>query len=83
MNFKDDLNDLHKHCVEFGGEVAEPLDADHWVIDVNSGSFFDDSAMEKPVSCYLVTSMWFWYSIQLGLCANEDLYLVKQKDDVC
>uniref|UniRef100_A0A5S6R1H6 Protein ECT2 n=1 Tax=Trichuris muris TaxID=70415 RepID=A0A5S6R1H6_TRIMR len=62
-----------------GASVCDAISCTHFVTDP-SVKAQDLSDFNDRLTCHFVTAEWFWVSIQLDLCANEDMYtLTKSK----
>ncbi|VDN60821.1 unnamed protein product [Dracunculus medinensis] len=66
----DELKDMQMKTLENNGKLAQSLqEATHIVIS-NS----PDANIEGMDKQNIVSAEWFWLSIQLGCCANEEIY---------
>ncbi|KHJ39950.1 BRCA1 protein [Trichuris suis] len=63
-----------------GASVCNANSCSHFVADP-SVKAETVSSLDDELNCHFVTAEWFWVSIQLDLCANEDMYtLTKTKN---
>ncbi|KHN74297.1 Protein ECT2 [Toxocara canis] len=68
---EDELADMRQKTIEHKGKLASAQnEATHIVVSNSPDACIDDFNTKQ----HLVSGEWFWLSIQLNCCANEEIY---------
>ncbi|KRY20657.1 Protein ECT2 [Trichinella patagoniensis] len=75
-------NHMKELAIQNGAVVTDCNACTHFVVDP-SVRYEDLTDSDRNLQCRFVTAEWFWLSIQLDICANEDMYTLMDKDQKC